>query len=120
MKAVFGPVSSTVKPEMSLPGAKSSGDIVAVVLRVANPDCACEKARKYDGKTYEIADAPKLPFIDCGRVDCRCRFERIADRRRGERRVHADRREGFRFEVKDDRRKTERRKGRSAWRGSGV
>lgn len=89
-------------------------------MRVENPDCACEKARKYNGKTFEVAAAPKLPLVDCGRIDCKCRYERIADRRKAERRVNANRREAFRFEMKDDRRKGERRKSNSAWRGSGV
>lgn len=120
MKAIFDLTPAGTKPLSSLASARPAGDVVAVVMRVKNPDGACEQARKYDGKTFAVATAPRLPLADCGRIDCKCRYERVTDRRMAERRVHADRREAFRFEMKDDRRKVERRKGKSAWRGSGV
>jgi hypothetical protein len=93
-------------------------EIVALTLRVANVACACEKAQKFADKTFLVADAPKLPFNDCGRVDCRCRYERVGNRRKGERRASDhDRRDAIRFEMKDDRRKgKDRRKTNNLWR----
>jgi len=93
-------------------------EIVALVLRVQNVDCACDNARKFADKTFRVADAPKLPFKDCGRVDCSCRYERIANRRKpGERRVNANRREEIRFEMKDDRRSgKDRRQTNNVWK----
>jgi hypothetical protein len=94
-------------------------EVVALVLRVQNVDCACENARKFADKTFRVADAPKLPFKDCGRVDCRCRYERIANRRKanGERRINANRREEIRFEMKDDRRSgKDRRQTNNVWK----
>jgi len=103
------------------PGASTHShngpEIVALVLRVPNVDCACEDARKHHDKTFLVADAPKLPFKDCGRVDCACRYERIANRRKGQRRVNANRREEIRFEMKDDRRVgKDRRKTNNVWK----
>jgi hypothetical protein len=92
---------------------------VAMVLRVQNPACACENARKFADKTFLISDAPNLPFKDCTRADCRCRYERVAERRtpRGERRVSASRREEIRFEMKDDRRSgKDRRQKNNVWK----
>ena len=101
-----------LKPTTGAPvGTKTSGTgvagpgVVALILRVQNPDCACDDARKLADKTFMVADAPRLPLKNCTRVDCRCRYERIAERRKigGERRVTANRREQIRFEMKDDR-----------------
>jgi hypothetical protein len=92
--------------------------IVALVLRVPNADCACEKARNHIDKSFLVADAPTLPFKDCGRIDCRCSYERVANRRKvnGERRITASRREEIRFEMKDDRRSgKDRRKTNNVW-----
>jgi hypothetical protein len=111
------PAGGVVRPTASAPGAHSP-EIVALVLQVPNIDCACEAARKFANKTFLVADAPKLPFNDCGKVDCRCRYERIANRRKGkgERRVTANRREEFRFETKSDRRSgKDRRKTNNTW-----
>jgi hypothetical protein len=111
------PAGGVVRPSASAPGVHSQ-EIVALVLQVPNIDCACENARKFANRTFLVADAPKLPFKDCGRVDCRCRYERIANRRKlkGERRVNPSRREEIRFEMKDDRRSgKDRRKTNNAW-----
>jgi hypothetical protein len=98
--------------------SNAPGTVVALVLRVQNADCACENARKYADKTFLVGDAPKLPFKDCTRADCTCRYERIAERRnRGERRVKANRREEIRFEMKDDRRTgKDRRRNNNVWK----
>jgi len=93
--------------------------VVGLVLRVQNADCACENARKLADKTFLVGDAPTLPFKDCTRSDCRCRYERISERRKGkgERRVSASRREEIRFEMKDDRRSgKDRRQKNNVWK----
>lgn len=103
----------------SPPVMRASQEAVALVLRVQNADCACENARKFADKTFLVGDAPKLPFKDCTRLDCRCRYERIAERRktRGDRRITANRREEIRFEMKDDRRSgKDRRQTNNAWK----
>ena len=109
---------SPVGAVRAVPGTAHGPEIVALVLRVQNVDCACDNARKFADKTFRVADAPKLPFKDCGRVDCRCRYERIANRRKpGERRVTANRREEIRFEMKDDRRSgKDRRQTNNVWK----
>ena len=104
-----GPASAT----------RPTADAVALILRVENPDHACENARKFANKTFLAADAPRLPFKDCTRVDCRCRYERVAERRKAgsERRVSANRREEIRFEMKDDRRSgKDRRQTNNVWK----
>lgn len=111
---------SPAGPVRMVPGTTTAhgAEIVALVLRVQNVDCACDNARKFADKTFRVADAPKLPLKDCGRVDCRCRYERIANRRKpGERRVKASRREEIRFEMKDDRRSgKDRRQTNNVWK----
>ena len=109
----------TSNPSPPTPAARQAPEAVALVLRVENPACACENARKFADKTFLVGDAPKLPFKDCTRADCRCRYERIAERRRagGERRVKASRREEIRFEMKDDRRSgKDRRRTNNVWK----
>ena len=98
------------------------GGAAAMVLKVPDPAHACESVRRRMDKTFAPDEAPALPLKDCGHVDCRCRYERIANRRKGERRVSPDRRDSFRFEMKDDRRKgRDRRRGQGVvWKGSGV
>jgi len=109
---------------MSTPPAPPSSSsqpvrpVVAVVLRVQNLDCACENARKLADKTFVVGTAPQLPFRDCTRVDCRCRYQPITNRRvKGERRKGTSRREEIRFEMKDDRRSgKDRRQTNNVWK----
>ena len=74
------------------------------MLRVPDLNRACEAARHYVGRTLDAATAPKLPLPGCGVVECRCRYERVVNLRRSERREAADRRDEIRFETKVDRR----------------
>lgn len=107
---------SDSKARFGQPIRTDSPETTVVVLRVLDPGSACESARQNNGRTSLLSDAPKLPYKDCGRIDCRCRYERIADRRRGQRRQQADRREEIRFELKkEDRRKGDRRKNSNPW-----
>ena len=104
---------------MTTNSTTGGAQVVALVLRVQHADCACDEARKFADKTFMVADAPKLPFKNCTRADCRCRYERIAERRKfgGERRVNPNRREEIRFEMKDDRRTgKDRRQKNNVWK----
>jgi hypothetical protein len=74
------------------------------MLRVPDLNRACEAARHYVGRTLDAATAPKLPLPGCGIVECRCRYERVVNLRRKERREATDRRDEIRFETKIDRR----------------
>lgn len=74
------------------------------MLRVPDLNRACEAARHYVGRTLDAATAPKLPLPGCGVVECRCRYERVVNLRRKERREATARREEIRFETKIDRR----------------
>lgn len=96
---------------------------VALVLRVQNMDCACDNARKFADKIFLVAEALPLPFKNCTRSDCRCRYERITERRKsnskGDRRTGESRRTEIRFEMKDDRRSgKDRRQKNNAWKQS--
>jgi hypothetical protein len=85
-------------------------------LRVPNPSTCCELARGYAGKTFDAVTAPTLPIPGCRNPDCQCRYERAVNRRRGERRVYAERRESIRFEKDSDRRRNpDRRRANHAW-----
>jgi hypothetical protein len=100
------------------PSAHPIRPVVAMVLRVQNPDCACENARKFADKTFVVGTAPQLPFSGCTRADCSCRYQPITNRRtKGERRKGTSRREEIRFEMKDDRRSgKDRRQNNNVWK----
>jgi len=92
---------------------------ISLVLRVPNPDCACDGARRNANRTFVAGDAPALPLRDCGFANCRCSYERVANRRKAERRTKADRRDEIRFEMKSDRRAgKDRRKTNNVWNES--
>ena len=106
-------------PVRPTPATRPAPEIVALMLHVPNIDCACDNARKFADKTFLVADAPRLPLKECTRADCRCRYERIAERRRvrAERRTKPSRREEIRFEMKDDRRSgKDRRRNNNVWK----
>jgi hypothetical protein len=97
-------------------GNKALLETAVVVLRVPDVQTACESARQHNGRTSLACDAPMLPFRNCGQMNCRCHYERLTDRRRGQRRKQTDRREEIRFELKkEDRRKSDRRKTTNPW-----
>ena len=102
----------------SASSAKPVRPTVAVVLRVQEPDCACENARKFADKIFVLGNAPQLPFKGCMQADCRCRYQPITDRRtKGEQRKNASRREQIRFDMKDDRRQgQDRRQTNNVWK----
>ncbi len=102
----------------SASGANSAAKGKTVSLRVPDPTCACEFARRIAGKTFEPEHAPKLPLAGCGLVACRCRYESVTERRARTRRDADERREMIRFETKDGRRQTtDRRKSNTRWTG---
>ena len=102
----------------SASSAKPVRPTVAVVLRVQEPNCACENARKFADKIFVLGNAPQLPFKGCMQADCRCRYQPITDRRsKGEQRKNASRREQIRFDMKDDRRHgQDRRQTNNVWK----
>ncbi|HEY8012036.1 MAG TPA: hypothetical protein VIE67_13680 [Rudaea sp.] len=97
-----------------LPAARR--DRTMATLHVPDMAIACDLARYQAGKTFEAASAPPLPLPGCSRAACRCHYERVADRRRGQRRSGDDRREVIRFQTEGDRRKNpDRRRSNRPW-----
>jgi hypothetical protein len=86
------------------PSKTNAPGIEAQMLRVPDLNRACEAARHYVGRTLDAATSPKLPLPGCGVVECRCRYERVVNLRRRERREATDRRDEIRFQTKIDRR----------------
>ena len=115
--AAPSPMTSTARAP-SASSAKPVRPTVAVVLRVQEPNCACENARKFADKIFVLGNAPQLPFKGCMQADCRCRYQPITDRRsKGEQRKNASRREQIRFDMKDDRRQgQDRRQTNNVWK----
>lgn len=106
------------RPAVSVGSAQSARgpEFVSLVLRVPDPGHACDGARRNANSTFVAANAPALPLRDCGFANCRCSYERVANRRRSERRTKADRRDEIRFEMKGDRRSgKDRRKTNNVW-----
>ena len=94
---------SAARPS-STPIRTEAKGVETQMLRVPDLNRACEAARHYVGRTLDAATAPKLPLPGCGVVECRCRYERVVNLRRKERREAIDRRDEIRFETKIDRR----------------
>ena len=104
-------------PAKTAAGAKSTAG-TTVTLRVPDPKCACEYARRIASKTFEPEQAPKLPLAGCGVTQCACRWATVTERRGKVQRKAEERRDLIRFETKDNRRKeTDRRKSNTRWSG---
>jgi len=71
-------------------------------VRIAAParERTCPQVRALLGKEFLLADKPPLPLPDCPiSPQCECRYVRLFDRRREDRRASRDRRtKGERFE----------------------
>ncbi|GAC1632894.1 MAG: hypothetical protein NVS9B10_27810 [Nevskia sp.] len=82
-------------------------------------DTACAVARESSMTWFREADVPKLPLAGCSQAEqCKCRFLRVAERRKEHRRAAPDRRGALRFGDAADRRTgKDRRKDRDTWRG---
>jgi len=104
-------------PTTNRPGSKpTASHPTSVTLRIPSVGSVCERARRLAGRTLDAAEAPKLPLQDCARIDCRCRYEPLSERRRKTQREESDRRDLIRFETKEPRRKTpDRRKRNTTW-----
>ena len=110
-----------MKPTTDVSQSVRGPGIVAVKLHVPKLECACDPARQNAGKAFAVGNAPNLPLRECTRADCTCSYERIAERRKGERRTSPDRRDAIRFETKRDRRTgRDRRKLNTAWNSSST
>ena len=75
------------------------------ILRVAP---TCTVTTSLNGRIYTRHNAIMLPMATCQK-GCACHYDVMADRRRVERRKHADRRDEIRFEERTDRRQRDRR-----------
>jgi len=76
---------------------------------------ACEAALKARSRTFPAANRPQIPLSGCDRDSCSCELRDVGGRRRGERRVNADRRGEVRF-GEDRRKGKDRRAGADAWK----
>ncbi len=86
------------------------------VLRASK---SCELTSWLDGRRFTRAAAIPLPMPGCSIVGCACRYEPVANLRRGERRTDSERRDAVRFEATSDRRSIGAdRRDRDAWRGN--
>ena len=90
-------------------------------VRISAPakERACPQAQQILGKEFPIGKKPSLPLADCPYShQCECRYIKLFDRRRQERRSDQERREGGqRFEVNNPPRRSgaDRRKGDIDW-----
>lgn len=81
-------------------------------IRIRPGPNACAPARQQAGHRIPTSEMPRLPLPGCRAQVCRCRFEEVYERRRGERRKQRDRRQTIRYgEAGGDRRKKDRRRG---------
>jgi hypothetical protein len=90
-------------------------------VRISAPakERACPQAQEILGKEFPIGKKPLLPLPDCPYPhQCECRYTKLFDRRRHERRSDQERREGGqRFDVDNPPRRSgaDRRKGDIDW-----
>jgi hypothetical protein len=85
------------------PARANRPDVQAWILR-ASPECDLTHALLHNHR-YSTEAAPPLPTIGCRLTECRCRYDAILNVRRSERRQQPDRRDGFRFDLRGDRRR---------------
>ena len=65
------------------PQTASRTNAFQAVAVIACPQ-ACAAAARVQGQRFLARQAPRLPLVECSRPgDCRGRFEKFADRRRG-------------------------------------
>ena len=79
---------------------------------------ACPQVRKLLGKEFLINQKPRLPLPDCPYPrQCECRYTKLYDRRRVERRSSEERRKDQRFEKDNPPRRSgrDRRRGQVDW-----
>jgi hypothetical protein len=76
---------------------------------------ACEAILALRGRTFAEGQVPALPVPGCDRESCGCQIHQVVGRRRGPRRVYADRRGDVRFKE-DRRRGRDRREGADTWK----
>jgi hypothetical protein len=51
-------------------------------VSIVTTSACCDAGQQLAGKTFLLAQAPRLPLAECTRPDeCRCRFQKHADRR---------------------------------------
>ena len=101
--------------------SKASNQAEQWGVRISAPakERACPQAQEILGKEFPIGKKPPLPLPDCPYPhQCECRYVKLFDRRRQERRSDQERREGGqRFEVDNQPRRSgaDRRKGDIDW-----
>lgn len=62
---------------------RAMGQFAAV--SIVTTSACCDASQQLAGKTFLLAQAPRLPLAECTRPDeCRCRFQKHADRRGAE------------------------------------
>lgn len=103
--------ASAVVPAPPTAARKSSSE--PKMGRMLKPgERCCKRAKILASRWLEESHLTVLPLPGCAMGPaCNCRWERVPDRRKGDRRKNTDRRGNLRFEDKNNRRKnTDRRK----------
>jgi hypothetical protein len=87
------------------------------LLRLRSDGCRCGAAELLGTRRFDAASAPPLPLPHSKRMDCRCRYEAVPERRREQRRQEEDRRGAIRL---DDGRRlgADRRTALALWDGA--
>lgn len=81
------PPSSPTPPVPASHGQTASRTNAFQAVSVIACPQACAAAARVQGQRFLARQAPRLPLGECDRPgDCRCRFEKFADRRRGSQR----------------------------------
>lgn len=85
----------------------------------ARGEPGCEAMQRVAAHIFPITSAPPLPLPDCGRRRCRCCYQPYPERRSGERRSGAERRDVIRLDSQsiERRRGGDRRRHNDPWQG---
>ena len=113
---------TSTKPTNARNGTnKPSNQAAQWGVRISAPakERACPQVQEILGKEFPLGKKPALPLLDCPYShQCECRYIKLFDRRRLERRSDQERRQGGqRFEVGNTPRRSgaDRRKGDIDW-----
>jgi hypothetical protein len=89
---------TTPRPSSAATAAATQREMM---LQIVIPDtgACCAAARRIETHRFHKQQAPALPLADCSmKTGCHCRYQPVPDRRVGERRQQAEKREAIRFE----------------------
>lgn len=89
----------STRPETARHEVRNQVEQWGVRIAASSRERACKEIQGVLGKEFPLAKKPALPLPNCPRPhQCECRYVKLFDRRKSERRAGGERRQAQRFE----------------------